>query len=120
MNTRTQSKHDDINVDDLKKDIHQLRDDLSKLSRAVIDKQNGQVSHLRDEISKSSRDALRQVGERSEEALNKARDISDRTVKDIEHRVQERPFVTLLLVFCAGLILGKFVDRASTEQVPSE
>lgn len=115
MSTQGHRQNDDINIDNLKNDIHNLREDLSKLSHAVIDKHNGQVSHLREEISKSSRDAIRRVGERSEDALNRARDMSDRTVKDIERRVQERPFVTLLLIFCAGLLLGKFVDRSAAE-----
>lgn len=112
MDSKAQSRDQDISFDDLKNDIHQLRSDLAQLSSAVIDKQRGHVSQLREDIAKDSQEALQRARERGDEAWSRAREMGDRTVKDAERRIEERPFLSLLLIFCAGLLLGKLFDRS--------
>ncbi len=102
--SKTQQKSDEVNYDTLKSDIHQLRDDFSKLTRTLLDKQRGQVSHLRDEVSRTGRDAV-----------DRAKSLGDKALKDTQQRIEERPLTTLLVIFLAGLFLGKLLDRSPAE-----
>ncbi|WP_372750412.1 hypothetical protein [Litorivivens sp.] len=93
----SQQRSDDINYDTLKNDIHQLRDDFSKLTHNLFDKQRGQVSQLRDEWSQ------------------RAKSIGDKTIKDTQRQIKERPLTTLLAIFLAGLFLGKLLNQSPAE-----
>ncbi|WP_148864297.1 DUF883 family protein [Marinobacter fonticola] len=95
----------------VKEDLQLLRDDLAKLSRAVADGQKSNISSLRDEIRKESRDALRHARERGDEALNRARDAGSKAYHDVEHKIEERPFLSVVIMFLVGLVVGKLLDR---------
>jgi ElaB/YqjD/DUF883 family membrane-anchored ribosome-binding protein len=42
--------------------------------------------------------------------LRSARDKSSDTVDSVEHKIQEKPLMSLLVAFLAGLILGKLFE----------
>lgn len=104
-----QSAQDDYR--NVKEDIQLLRDDLAKLTKAVAEGQKGNISSLRDEIRKESRAALKAARERGDEALNRAREAGDKAVHDVEHKIEERPFLSVIIVFLVGLLVGKLLDR---------
>ncbi|MEQ5836059.1 DUF883 family protein [Marinobacter sp. R17] len=95
----------------VKEDIQLLREDLAKLTRAVADGQKSNISNLRDEIRKESREALRHARERGDEAFNRAREAGDKAIHDVEHKIEERPFLSVVIVFLVGLLVGKLLDR---------
>ncbi|PSF05086.1 hypothetical protein C7H09_15890 [Marinobacter fuscus] len=95
----------------VKQDLQQLRDDVAKLTRAVTESQKSNISHLRDEIRRESQEALDQVRQKGDAALNRARDAGDRAVNEVEHRIEERPFLSVVLMFLAGVLVGKLLDR---------
>ena len=96
--------YNDVSYETLKQDIHQLRDDFSKLTHSLLDKQRGQANQLREELSSSGR-----------RVVDRAKSASDKAVKSTQHQIEERPLPTLLAIFLAGLFLGKLLDRSSAE-----
>lgn len=95
----------------VKDDLQLLRDDLAKLTKAVADGQKSNISSLRDEIRRESREALDSVRKRGDEALHRARDAGTKAVHDVEHQIEERPFLSILLMFLAGILVGRLLDR---------
>lgn len=84
----------------VKEDLRTLREDLAKLSHSVADGQKNSFNHFRDE--------LRREGQ---EALNSARGAGEKAIHDVEERITQRPFLTVLILFLAGLVVGKLLDR---------
>lgn len=103
------SPQDDYNQ--VKQDLQELRNDLAKLTRTVSDSQKSNISSLRDEIRRESREAFDQVRRKGDEALDRARNAGDKAVHDVEHRIEERPFLSILIMFLAGILVGKLFDR---------
>lgn len=95
----------------VKADIQALRDDLAKLTHTVSDSQKQNVSSLKDEIRRESLAALDSVRQKGDEALTRARDTGDRAVHDVESRIEERPFLSIIVMFLAGILVGKLFDR---------
>jgi ElaB/YqjD/DUF883 family membrane-anchored ribosome-binding protein len=103
------SSQDEYNQ--VKQDLQQLREDMSKLTRAVSESQKSNISHLRDEIRRESREAFDQVRQKGDAALHRAKDAGDKAVHDVEHKIEERPFLSVILMFLAGILVGKLLDR---------
>ena len=83
-------------VEALRKDFKQIRDDLSGLSRAI--KELG-AKHASEGV-----DDLKQARDRIEAQLRQAAGEARGT---IEEQVREKPLGTLLIAFAVGLVLGK-------------
>ena len=88
-----EAKSSQNEYEQVRQDLQQLREDLSKLTKAVADGQKSNISSLRDEIRRESRDA------------------SSKAVHDVEHKIEERPFLSVVLMFLAGLLVGRLLDR---------
>ncbi|MGM0951657.1 MAG: DUF883 family protein [Pseudomonadota bacterium] len=95
----------------VKQDLQSLREDMAKLTKTVSEGQKSSINSLRDEIRRESLDALGQVRQKGDEALRRAKDAGDRTVHDVENRIEERPFLSIILMFLAGVLVGKLFDR---------
>ena len=54
---------------------------------------------------------LKKVIEELKYELQAARNKGTETVESVEHQIQERPFVSLLIAFLVGLVLGNLFDR---------
>jgi ElaB/YqjD/DUF883 family membrane-anchored ribosome-binding protein len=106
-----EAKSSQNEYEQVRHDLQQLREDLSKLTKTVAEGQKSNISNLRDEIRRESREAFDQVRERGDEAFNRARDASSKAVHDVEHKIEERPFLSVVLMFLAGLLVGRLLDR---------
>lgn len=95
----------------VREDLQKLREDLSKLTKSLAEGQKDNISHLRDEIRKESRAAFDQVKRRGDEAINHARDAGTKAVDEVEHKIEERPFLSIIIMFLAGLLVGRLMDR---------
>ena len=84
----------------VKADLKALRDDLARLSRSVTDGQKNNLNSLKDEIRREG-----------QEALDYARGAGEKALHEAEEKIIERPFLTVILLFLAGLIVGKLLDR---------
>lgn len=95
----------------VKKDLQQLREDLASLTKAVSEGQKSNISSLRDEIRRESREALDNVRQRGTDAFNRAKDVGDKAIHDVEHKIEERPFLSVIIMFLVGVLVGKLLDR---------
>lgn len=84
----------------VKADLKVLRDDLAKLTKSMADGQKSSLHNLKDELRRESQEALDYACGAGEKALHEA-----------EEKIIERPFLTVILLFLAGLIVGKLLDR---------
>lgn len=106
-----EAKSGQNDYEQVREDLQKLRDDLSKLTKSVAEGQKSNISSLRDEIRRESREAFDQVKQRGDEAFNRARDAGTKAVDDVEHRIGERPFLSIVIMFLAGLLVGRLLDR---------
>ena len=95
----------------VKQDLQQLKDDLANLTRAVSDSQKSNISSLRDEIRRESREAFDQVRQKGNDALDRAKNAGDKAVHEVEHKIEERPFLSIMIMFLVGVLVGKLLDR---------
>ncbi|SFR57768.1 Membrane-anchored ribosome-binding protein, inhibits growth in stationary phase, ElaB/YqjD/DUF883 family [Marinobacter daqiaonensis] len=95
----------------VKADLKALREDLAKLSKSVADGQKSNITSFRDEIRRESQEALERARKRGDEYLDYAKASGEKAVQDVEHRIEERPFLTVIIMFLAGLVVGKLLDR---------
>ena len=93
-------KKQNAEYEQVKADLQTLREDLAKLSRSVAEGQKNSFNSFRDE--------LRREGQ---EALDSARGVGEKAMHDVEERITERPFLTVIILFLAGLVVGKLLDR---------
>ncbi|MBQ0747552.1 MAG: hypothetical protein KBT82_14830 [Marinobacter sp.] len=97
--------------DRVKEDLQLLREDLASLAKAVADGQKSSANNLKDEISRETRAVLDQLRKRGDAALARATEAGSQTVENVEHKIEERPFLSIILMFLAGIIVGKMLDR---------
>ncbi len=95
----------------VKEDLQVLRDDIAALSKTVADGQRDRANNLKDEISRETRSVLDQLRKRGDDALNRATEAGSKGVESVEHKIEERPFLSIILMFLAGIVVGKLLDR---------
>ncbi|RBP30640.1 ElaB/YqjD/DUF883 family membrane-anchored ribosome-binding protein [Marinobacter pelagius] len=95
----------------LQQDLKQLREDLANLTRSVTESQKSNISNLRDEILREGHEAFDQVRKTGNDAMNRAKDTGAKAVNEVEHKIEERPFLSIVIMFLAGVLVGKLLDR---------
>lgn len=93
-------KNSNAEYDQVKADMRALREDLARLSKSVAEGQKNNLNSFRDEVRRES-----------QEALDYARGASEKAMHEVEERITERPFLTVIILFLAGLVVGKLLDR---------
>ena len=106
-----EAKSTQDDYEQVKRDLQALREDMAKLTNSFSESQKSNISSLRDEIRRESREAFDQVRKKGDAALSRARDAGDKAVEDVEHRIEERPFLSIIIMFLAGILVGKMLDR---------
>ncbi|MBL3556015.1 MULTISPECIES: DUF883 family protein [Marinobacter] len=106
-----EAKSNQNDYEQVRADLQKLREDLSQLTKNVAEGQKSNISSLRDEIRRESREAFDQVKRRGDEAIHRARDAGTKAVDDVEHKIEERPFLSIIIMFLAGLLVGRLLDR---------
>lgn len=87
-------------MDNLKEDMAKLRADLSQLGKALLERGKNETDVAKDKV----------IDELKSELLS-ARKRGKEKVDSVEHQIQEKPIVSLLIAFLAGLLLGKLFER---------
>lgn len=93
-------KKQNAEYEQVKADLRTLREDMAKLSKSVADGQKNNFNSFRDEVRRES-----------QEAMDYARGASEKAMHEVEDRITERPFLTVIILFLAGLVVGKLLDR---------
>lgn len=94
------AKNSDQEYQQVKNDLKALREDFAALTKSVADGQKSSLSSLRSELERESK-----------EALEYARKTGDKAMHDVEGKISERPFLSIVIMFLAGLVVGKLLDR---------
>ena len=84
----------------LREDVTRLRADLSQLAKSLVDKGKSETDSAKEKMV----DELMA-------GLKSARVRGNDTVESVEHKIQEKPLMSLLIAFFVGLLLGKLFDR---------
>ncbi len=83
-------------LQDIRNDLTLLRKDLSELAQAMRVNLKEESKHLREEVS---------------HAFETVRERGNRVIHNVEHRIEERPFLSVLAAFGVGLLAGWFTER---------
>lgn len=101
----TTDSHQDIEA--LRKEIDALKAELAQLRKPGSDN----PQRLTEELQEELRQTLENVRARSQAAFDKARTQGDKVIDDLEKRIQDRPLLSLLLMFLAGAVMARLLER---------
>lgn len=87
-------------LDALREDVTKLRADLSQLAKALLEKGKSESDSAKDKVVEELMAGLRTARVRGND-----------TVESVEHRIQEKPLMSMLIAFFVGLLLGKLFDK---------
>ena len=91
----------------LRDDVTKLRSDLSGITQRLLEAGKDEAGNARYKLEAEVRNLLDEVGQ----ALGQTRERSRRAVEGVEHKIEERPLISLIIAFIVGLLLGKLFDR---------
>lgn len=91
---------DPLGLGAVKDDISNLRSDVKELFQKLIDTGKSETEAAKDKV-------IEELGD----ALQVARKSGKETVESLESKVQEKPFISLLLSFFIGFFFGVFFNR---------
>lgn len=94
-------------LDNLRKDLAQLRTDVAELTKVV---RNIGVSKA-ESVKESVADEIRSRREALHERLDEAQAHGKMAMEDLEERVQQHPYGSLLTAFGAGFIIAKLMQH---------
>lgn len=95
------------NVDNLKEDISKLRTDLTGVTNALINVSKNAYSTKNKELQAEASKLIDEFGNTMDTARNMGRD----KVRVAENKIGEKPFMSVLIAFLIGLVLGTIYDR---------
>jgi len=95
----------------VKEDLQLLREDFASLTKSVAEGRTSSANNLKDEISREAHAVFDNLRKRGDAALTRATEAGSQTVENVEHKIEERPFLSIILMFLAGIIVGKMLDR---------
>ncbi len=87
-------------LETLREDVAKLRTDLSHIAKSLLEKGKNETDSAREKVLGDIRNEL-----------FAARDKGLEKMDTVEQTIQEKPFISLLIAFLAGLILGKLFER---------
>ena len=94
-------------LDKLKDDITALRADLSSLTKSMKAMSNSAV----EDVQALGAEKLDELRAEIERASGEVRKKGEASVAEIERAVQERPLMSLLAAFGAGMLITRLMDR---------
>lgn len=87
-------------LETLREDVTRLRADLSQIAKSLLERGKNETDTAKERVI-----------EELKFDLQSARDKGRETVDTVEHKIQEKPFMSLLIAFLIGLVLGKLFDH---------
>jgi ElaB/YqjD/DUF883 family membrane-anchored ribosome-binding protein len=96
-------------VNALKEDMQRLREDIAALTRALGETAGEYKNSAQEELLRRAQQAQAQAAEQ----LEKAQEAGQKVVEDMEVRIVERPFMSLLTAAGIGFVLAKLLDVRS-------
>ncbi|GEM86942.1 DUF883 family protein [Meiothermus granaticius] len=91
----------------LRADLKALRADVTHLMGSL----KGAASSASKEIAAGLAGTKEQLGGQIKETLNSVKDKGGELTQGLEHQVQERPLMSVLVAFGLGLVLSRLLER---------
>jgi ElaB/YqjD/DUF883 family membrane-anchored ribosome-binding protein len=85
-------------------------EDISAL-REEIERQRRELDSLVDRFKEGAGELGAEAYERMRDTTSKARERTKDTVQVVGHKIEERPFTSLIITFVVGLVLGVLFGR---------
>lgn len=90
----------DKDIENLKDNVAKLREDLKQVTQTLLEKGKSETEVAKDRLI-----------EELKSELDVAKAKGKETVESVESQIKEKPFMSLLIAFIVGLVLGKMFDR---------
>ena len=97
--------------DTLKAGLDTLRKDIGSLVSSFGDAATDEVKTRGRRARAAVGRATDRVGEAWDDATNQASRRGREGVAALEHQIEERPFISVLVAFGIGLVIGKLINR---------
>jgi ElaB/YqjD/DUF883 family membrane-anchored ribosome-binding protein len=94
-------------IDQLKSDLRMLREDFSKLGKDAISATRHTAGSASDAARAEAHKRLEQLGE----AWDSTKEHGAATKHDVERRIGEHPFASVMIALGVGVVIGKMIDR---------
>ena len=94
-------------VDALRAELEKMREEMSKLTSSDMQSTRDFAKEIQSEL----RNTLNQARDKGRDFLDQAKEGGDKAIGKLEKQIEERPLLTLLIVFIAGLLLAKLFER---------
>jgi ElaB/YqjD/DUF883 family membrane-anchored ribosome-binding protein len=82
--------------------------------REVIERQRRELDSLVDRFKEGAGELGTEAYERMRDTTSKASERTKDTVQVVGHKIEERPFTSLIITFVIGLVLGVLFGRSSS------
>lgn len=93
-------------LDSIKADLGQLRNDIAALSEAVKNVAAGKVNDKKDQTRQKAQDAWEDLENKIDDLLQQGRD----GVDGVEQKIRDHPGGSLMGAFGLGFIIAKLLD----------
>ena len=97
--------------DTLKAGLDKLRKDIGSLVSSFGDAATDEVKTRGQRARAAVGRATDRAGEVWDDATNQASRRGREGVAALEHQIEERPFISVLVAFGIGLVIGKLINR---------
>lgn len=97
----------DLEMENIKADLGKLRSDLASISEGLKNIGVEEALRTKAAIADMAQKVLEEARSTFESAKGKGKDSADA----VQRQIENRPFVSLLAAFGAGILLGKIMDR---------
>lgn len=94
-------------LEQLKKDIAQLRADLSTIGEGVRKISTEAVGATQARVKSVAQEALDEF----QNKVNEAKSHGKKAMHDLEREIKDNPLISLAVAFGVGFVLSKFLDR---------
>jgi ElaB/YqjD/DUF883 family membrane-anchored ribosome-binding protein len=94
-------------LDTLKAGLETLRKEISSFGDAATDEIKTRGRHARAAVGRATDRASEVWEDATSEASRRGRE----GIASLEHQIDERPFISVLVAFGIGVVVGRLIDR---------
>jgi ElaB/YqjD/DUF883 family membrane-anchored ribosome-binding protein len=105
MSNKNTNVSEDIEV--IKADVAKLRSDLSSTTKKLVEIGKEETGEAKEKAKIEAALLLNELHSAFEESKRQGK----RSVKKVENKVADRPFLSLLVAFFGGLIFCKIIEK---------
>lgn len=101
----------EVDYETLKRDLERIRNDVTTIATRFAESKQHLVKGFADDLVREGQSLLESAKSHSVSLAKSASETSKQAATKVEAKVQERPFMSIVISFLAGLILAKLLNR---------